>query len=420
MSKRRIGLLLAAILLITGAHTALAQTYSFPYVGVRLTDQAGWTVLLPDALDEQAALLAALDVDADVLAADYAANHTVFEIYMQDAVQVSLTAVATEDTAAWADVTTMTEEQKAYFFATYEQPPYEAAQWSQAHPGMIRSEWRFEADGTAVSFAGLSTVRQGTLFTLTASGATAAMDALHAANEAVLEGLAFLGMALEMDADEETLTIPDAIADDGANTPLALEDFWPITYEDTTTIMLRTIADAEVVLKTATDALRGRSDEEGRFSFRVSTRRETAYAYTLTAQAEGRAASSMEVTVERRLSQDDLSQAYRRNAKQIDVYGYENLASAPEAYAGKSVTLRGNVSAFSEIGGFPCALIYTVNPGRGVWLNPVWVMLTEAVTLVEGDIRTVYGDVRGDALPYTDEDGNERLAPVVIGRDILT
>ena len=46
-----------------------------------------------------------------------------------------------------------------------------------------------------------------------------------------------------------------------------------------------------------------------------------------------------------------------------------------------------------------------------MWKDPVWVLLNSAETIVEGTVYTVYGDVRGDALPVPDA---EDLAPVIV------
>lgn len=419
MNKKWIGAVMVALLVLALAPASLADAYSFPGVGLRLQPEDGWTVLIPDLLDEQADLLAQLGANTETLRADYAANHTIFEVYLPNGIQVSLAAVQTAQTAGWNATAYMTEGDKDFFASAYSQPPYEHAEWSQEHPGYMRYDWSLQAGGTPVSFAGLATVQQGVLYTLTAVGVADA-DALRAANEQILACVTFLGSTIGADAGEtQTISIPDPIGDDGAVTPLALVDFWPIVYEDDTRITVRTLPEAEVLLRTATDMLRGRADAEGLCTFKVSTRRETTYDYTISSQAEGRTASEIPLTLERQLAAEAQEAAYRKNAKALDSYGYTNILGSPESYAGSPVTFRGNVNGFTDMSGFPCVLVFTENPGRGVWLKPVWVILTEAMELADGDIRTVYGDLRGDLFPYTDENGEEQQAPVVVSNSVV-
>ena len=85
----------------------------------------------------------------------------------------------------------------------------------------------------------------------------------------------------------------------------------------------------------------------------------------------------------------------------------------PSSYKGQAVTFRGKCAEVRDLNGLPCALVYSANPGTGVWKDPVWVLLSSAEALTVDSLYTVYGDVRGDALPVPEaEDG--ALAPVVL------
>lgn len=415
---KRIVCFALAVLMLAGV-TASAEMYSFPEAGLRLDVQEGWMLLVPTLLEEQSEFLAQLGADMEAMRADYAANHIVLEIFMERGSQVSLSAVQTEQSAQWSSTVTMTEADKDAFAEAFAMAPYENVEWSSAAPGWLSCDWTIEAGGIPVTFAGLMTVRQGMLYTLTASGALTSLESLRADNEAVLAQLYFQGSNVEAAPEATALNMPQAIPDDGVATPIALEGFESITYEDTTVLTIRTLPGTELVLRTATDTLRGRADETGLHKFQVSTKRETVYAYTISATAEGRRESRVDVAVERQLTLEAQEAAYKRSARQVNVYGYSNLVGAPEVYGGKPITFRGRVGGFMDLGGFPCVLIYTENPGRGVWRSPIWVMLTEAVPLAEDDIRTVYGDLRGDTLPYTNENGEQLQAPVVVSRSVL-
>lgn len=417
MSKRWTACLVALLLLLAGAPGALAQAYSFPYAGVRLDAAEGWTVLTPETLAGQAQWLATMGASAQVLAADYAANHTVFEIYMPDGAQVALTAVQTDQTQGWGEAVYMAEAEREAFATAMDRAPHEQVAWSAAYPGYLQYTWTLQVGGMPVAFAAMTTVRQGQLYTLTACGATGT-DTLWAACEAVLDRMEYLGAVAEGSAAAEQIAIPADITGEGGKTPMALVDFTGITYGDTTGITVRTLPGAEVTVQTPTDQLRNRADEEGLVKVQVSTRRETTYAYTVSAEAEGMGRSSMEITVQRRLDAAGQEAAYRRTARQLETIGYASLRDSAEASTGEAITFRGQVGGFADIGGFPGVLVYTNNPGRGVWTNPVWVLLTQAVALNMDDICTFYGDVRGDTLPYEGEEGT-LAAPVIVGRSVV-
>lgn len=415
--KRRVLCCLWTLVLL-GASCAYATDYSFPYAGLRLHAQEDWTVLIPGEMEEHKALLAALGVDPAVLNADYAANGTVFEVYMPDSLQVALQAAQTGQSAAWVSMEYMQEEDKAGLLSGLSALPYEHTQWSENLPGYLQYDWTVMAGGTPVQFAGLMTVRQGMLYTLTATSAEADVMALHAANERMVGNIDFLNTTGLSGEESGALAVPAPIGDDDVVTPLALVDFSAVTYEDDTIIYIKTLPETDLALQTASDTLRGRSDAEGLHRFQVSTRRTTVYTYTLTAHATGRQASQVEIAIERQLTPEAQQAAYRKSARGIEAYGYGNLVAAADAYAGSQVTFRGQVDAFTDMEGFPGVLLYTDNPARGRWVNPVWVMLTEAVSLQREGVYTIYGDIRGDTMAYIDDDGNTGLAPVIIAREV--
>lgn len=414
--KKGACLALALALCLAVAGSALAQTYSFVGEGVRLRAENSWTVLTPQTLEARADMLSRLGADIAVLRADYAANHTLLEAYLPQGAQVALAAVQTEQSAAWQDVAYMSEADKAAFAQGFARAPYENAGWAQGLPGYYQYEWALQASGTPVAFAGLATVAQGTLYTLVASGA-ADVAALHAANREVAARMEYTGMGTQVGEAPAAPDAPADVADDGVVTPLAMKDFSTVTYEDATVLALQTLPGADVTLRTASDTLRGRADEQGVHTFRVSTRRESVYSYTAIAQAQDRKASELQINVERRLSPEDQEASYRKSARQVAVYGYSNLVGAPAQYAGQAVTFRGQVADFTDFEGFPCALVYTDNPSKGVWRNPVWVIVTEPMQLAQGDVYTMYGDIRGDAMAYA-QAGESGQAPIVVSRAI--
>lgn len=419
MKRVRILALLLCVLTFA-APSALAANYTFPYAGVRLESQDGWTLLTPETLEGQTEMIAELGGDIDALYADYAVNHVVFEVYMPDGVQVSLTVVETEQTAAWGSAAEMTEVEKAALLDGYAGLGYRNVRWSEGLSGYLRYDWALEAGGAVVTFSRLTTVQGGRFYTFTAASAQMSADALHEANLEVLANLSYFGGTDGVAVVGENLSaLPSPIEDDGAVTPIALVDFSGVSLEDTTTLAIQTLPGAELLLQTATDTLRGRANGEGLHTFTLSTKRQVDYSYTLTASAEGRETSEMQITIQRRLSGAQQKAAYRASASTLETIGYQNLVSNPSAYSGTALTFRGMVADTIDVGGFPCVLMYTTNPGKGVWKRPLWVLFTAGEDIEVGGIYTVYGDIRGDAIAYTDETGETEDLPVILYRELI-
>lgn len=416
MRRRKLGIVLGLCLLLA-AHSAQAATYSFPYAGVRLEPQEGWTVLTPQTLDEEDALLSQLGADKDTLRADYALYGTVLEAYLPSGAQVRLNVVQTEETQAWQAMVQMSGEEMEAFLEGYRQSPYENVGWAEDLPGYVRCDWTMQAGGIPLSFAGLFTVRQGMLYSLIASGASVSTEALHTANREVLERMEYLQTDVAAASVETGLAEPEPVADDGAVTPIELVDFSVITYDDSTALIVQSLPETDLMLYTATDSLRARTDADGRHVYQVSTRRTNRYSYTLSAKAQDRRESTLEIVLERRLTDEQREEEFRKSAREINaIGGYSKIGGA--AFAGQAITFRGSVGEISDYGGFPIVLIYTDNPRTGVWQNPIWVILTQAASLTEDGLYTVYGELRGQTLPYTGVEGGAGEAPVVISHSI--
>lgn len=412
MRRRLLPLALCAtlFLLITEA-MAEPMAYSFPYAGVKLTAQAGWLVIAPETLDAQAKALAARGIDAATLANDFAINQTVFAVYLLDGACISLSALKTEQALAWGSVSAMQAAEKDAFIKAYQGAPYQNTVWSEAAPGFLRCDYEMLSGGETRSFARHITIQNGVLYTVTAEGSLP-REALYAAGETVLEALLFFPPQETEEEGGETL--PDPVMDDGEKTPIALVDFTGMTDADLTPITIQTLPGAELVLKTATDTLRGRAGADGLHTFNLSTRRNTVYAYTLTAAAEGREASVMDIAVSRVLTGEALASAYRSSARFLDSALYAEVSEAPGQYAGMVLQIRGKMAAFVDQDGLPYALVHTINPSTGVWRNPVWVRLYNAGPLVLEEVYTLYGDLTGETAPYTDAAGETYEAPVLL------
>ena len=116
----------------------------------------------------------------------------------------------------------------------------------------------------------------------------------------------------------------------------------------------------------------------------------------MTAKADGFASTSLDVTLTRELSQKEWIAAFRVKVIEPD---YDDMAANPQKYAGKQFIERGKVMGFTDYDGSPCALVCTENPGKGVWTEPIWVILDKDAGLQVEDIITFYLVGEGLTLP---------------------
>lgn len=395
------------LLLLLVPMAAAAQELPFLPAGISLRAPSEWAVLSSATLDGQRSLLDRLGADPEAMAADYAANHIIFEVFFPEGGQVSLAMMETEQTLAFQSMERMQPAQAKALYARYDREPYAHLAYTEDPPGYLSCDWTRRVGDVDVAFACLVFVKQGALYTLTATG-TLPVEALHAANRAVLDAMTLLGVRVP-DAGFST-----SIQDDGKITPVSLVDFTGVSMADTTELFIRTLPGAELVLRTATDTLRAVADEKGQHSFRLSTRREAVYAYTLSAAAPGRDPGEMKVTIVRRLSGEAQLAAYRNAARWMESDEYRRVAASPGLYTGAAYALRGRASALEVVNGFPIVLVHTRNPAKGMWRDPLWVLLTEPMEIAVGEMLNIYGEIRGDTLPYTEESGVRAEAPVLL------
>lgn len=408
MKKKLTATALSLALLIVPLLSAAAG-YSFPAEGVAFT---GDTPLLitRDTIEIKAARLSAAGIDPAPLAADFAAGRLIFAALLDEGICVSLSQVATEDSIRWVSAEEMQDADRASLLSAFQSAPYENAEWVPLDPPCVRFAYALEAGGVLTQFAALITVQRGLLYRLTAVGKGAEADALHAANENVLGMIQFFEGTSPEAALPFAPQLPEPALDDGVRTPLALVGFTGVTEEDLTNLVIQTLPNTEVMLYTANDSLRSRAGEDGTTRFALSTKRETTYTYELQAEAPGRERSVMRLTLERRISAESMAAAYRKNAIPIERIGYDGLFSTE---VGTTILFRGKAGGFTNSGAYPCVLVFTANPGSGVWVSPLWVRLTAPIEVEEGTVYTVYGDITGEMMEYIDENGQASMIPVV-------
>lgn len=406
------------IVLLSITSCASGEAYSFPKAGVRIELQEDWLLVMRDTLDINAGELVSRGIDMKLLRSDMEANSAVFVVLI-DQIRVMLSRYENEQTAAWASAHAMTAEDQKTLLDAMNTPPYVNAEWIQGEdskPAHVLYDWAFQLDGKTNWFSGAATVMEGALYQLTATG-DATIAELREANEQVLSAMTiYAAPVLEEPAKVAEPFIP--IEDDGVVTPLAMIDFTGFSYDDVTELAIQTLPGAEVVVITANDKLRAIANEEGIRTFRVSTRREMTYEYTIQVSAPDRKASQAQAIVERQLSPELKLEAYKKSAHSLDDTLYDQLLLSPGAYTNTAVMIKGRVAGFSELDGYPCAFVYTKMVDDS-WVDPICVMLIEPFGLLEDSLYTVYGDIIDKTIGFANDDGIETEVPVIVARSIL-
>lgn len=402
--------LLCALLSITGV-SATAEHYSIPSAGIQITTADAQTLVVTrDTIASQADALSALGIDADALLKEHVASQVLFELFEKNGVRVQLTRMQTEDSERIGSAKELSEHERASLLAVFDMPPHEAAVWLDTELPALRYADRLEVDGALTAFAHLITIEQGMFYQFTAKGKGVSPEMLHEANERALQGLDILPVFPYQPEAEESVILPENIADDGTVTPLALVDYTGVSESDTSRITVSTLPDTELTLVTANDSVRGRADEKGAHTFSLSTKRETLYDYTLIATAEGRERSEMKIQLQRRVSLEAGEPAYKRGAQAIERVGYENVSTSD---VGTTILFRGHVEEITSLYGYPCVRIHTQNPRSGVWVAPLYVLLTAQTPVEVGGIYTVYADVTGETMAAPGEEGGAEI-PVLL------
>ena len=142
-----------------------------------------------------------------------------------------------------------------------------------------------------------------------------------------------------------------------------------------------------------------KANRNGAWSVRIYFDAEGSETYTVRTQPEGFSEARTQVTLTRELTEREWVANFR--VKMIEPK-YEDLAANVQDYAGKQLVERGKVMEFTDYDGTPCALICTANPSKGVWTEPMWVVLGDETEIKLEDIVTVYLVCEGLSLPADD------------------
>ena len=163
-------------------------------------------------------------------------------------------------------------------------------------------------------------------------------------------------------------------------------------------IMLRGITESEATVYVEGDHLNTnvKANRNGAWSVRIFFDNEGTRTFTVRVKADDKRETSTQVTLTRELTEKEWVANFRKKMVEIN---YEQLVKNVQDHAGKQIVERGKVMEFADYDGSPCALICTENPGKGIWTEPMWVVMADAEGINVEDIITVYLVCEGLTLP---------------------
>ena len=139
-----------------------------------------------------------------------------------------------------------------------------------------------------------------------------------------------------------------------------------------------------------------KASRSGAYSARIAFPGIGTRTLTLTVKADGFTSASATLTLTREQTQKEWLSAFRMKMIELD---YADCEKNPQKYADKRFVERGKVMEFADYNGSPCALVCTNNPGKGVWTEPIWVILDKDTEVKVEDILTFYLVGEGLSLP---------------------
>lgn len=154
---------------------------------------------------------------------------------------------------------------------------------------------------------------------------------------------------------------------------------------------------ATVYAKAPGVSTNAKANGNGVFSLPITMEKEGTVTYALTVRASGLHEGSAEYTITRRFSEKERIADFRNR---LAATSYRQLINKPEACAGDRLSFRGRIGAFGDMDGTPCMLLYTRNPSRGVWEEPVWILCEDILSFSEEDMLTVYVTAEGSTIEH--------------------
>lgn len=181
-----------------------------------------------------------------------------------------------------------------------------------------------------------------------------------------------------------------------------------ISTGDKITISGKTLSGATMQLVTPYGITKKRAENDGTFSFELTTKEVGRYEYTLLIDKSGYTQRRLRFDIVRQQTDEQERQAVRDRAVRIS---YGELTRDLSKNQGSIMNLYGYVSEVSEAGSSYYVRMMYSRDKTGGWINPVILVSSEKTGAKAGDLMTCTVEVEG-----TDEEQNEKGETVRIPR----
>jgi len=165
-----------------------------------------------------------------------------------------------------------------------------------------------------------------------------------------------------------------------------------VVTADTVKIKGKTLAGVQLQLVTPFGLSKKRADNDGSFSFELTTDEEREYSYTLICDKDGFDQRRIPFTLSRVMTDAQQKQKVKDGAEKIS---YKNLQKNRGEDQGKIMSLYGPVTSVSEGGGTHYVRLMFNKGSDGKWFNPVVIVAQESMGVKVGDMMGVVATVSG-------------------------
>ena len=250
----------------------------------------------------------------------------------------------------------------------------------------------------------------GAMFTLAAAqaGANGAFELQVALEEegtfdltltASLEGMNDSALAGTLAYSAKTMPVTiDGIEEGGVHTVTSRK----------VTIGGKTLAGVQMQLVSPFGLTKKRTQNDGAFSFTLSTENEGEYDYVLILDKKGFEQRRIQFTLRRVMTDEQTREQIKDGAEKIS---YKNLQKARGEDYGKVMVIYGPVTELSDGGGQYYMRMQYNKDAQGTWYNEIVVVAGEDMGVKVGDMATVAASVAG---VYEEQDANGD--PVMVPR----
>lgn len=204
-------------------------------------------------------------------------------------------------------------------------------------------------------------------------------------------------------------SVSGQIVYDGKTLPVSIggvpED--GVVTTDTVKITGQTLAGVQIQLVTPYGMTKKRANNDGSFSFELTTKEADDYDYTVICTKDGYDTRRVQFTLTRVVTDMQERERIKATAEKIS---YKNLQGARSQDQGKVMCLYGPVTQIDQ-GGANTYIRMDFNKGAdGVWFNPVVIVTTEETGVKVGDMLTAVVTVSG-TFEEQDDKGNAVAVP---------